>query len=32
VILEDTELLIKDAQEQYTGQFSALLKEYYLIF
>ncbi len=31
-ILENTELLIKDAQEQYTGQFSALLKEYYLIF
>ena len=32
VVLENTELLIKDAQEQYTGQFSALLKEYYLIF
>jgi hypothetical protein len=32
VILENTELLIKDPQEQYTGQFSALLKEYYLIF
>ncbi|NBB27155.1 tRNA1(Val) (adenine(37)-N6)-methyltransferase [Cellulophaga sp. BC115SP] len=31
-ILENTELLIKDAQDQYTGQFSALLKEYYLIF
>ena len=32
VVLENTELLIKDAQEQYTAQFSALLKEYYLIF
>lgn len=32
VVLENTKLLIKDAQEQYTAQFSALLKEYYLIF